>query len=132
MKAVRQQIQQLEKQAKQRRREAEKLDEELRARARSRNQPPMEAGNTVTTTTPTTNVEQLLRLQMKMHAITHLQSSRPKTKFGGGRKIDFAKHLKAFSMAVEAPEVSARQKLQEQQHYFEGTAYSLVESDILR
>ena len=71
-------------------------------------------------------------MQARMWAITHLQEIRPKAKFSGGRKTDFAKQMKLVEGAFETPAVSARQKLQELQHYFEGPAYDLVETDVLR
>ena len=46
--------------------------------------------------------------------------------------MDFARHMKLFLTTVESPGVSARQKVQELQHYFDGAAYTLVESEVLR
>ena len=83
-------------------------------------------------TTPINEMEQLVTLQTRMFAFTHLQNSRPKTKFSGGRKVDFSKQMKLFTNAVDAPGVTPRQKLQEFQYYFDGAAYQLIEADTLR
>ena len=79
-----------------------------------------------------TGMEKFMDMQARMWAITHLQEIRPKAKFSGGRKTDFAKQMRLVEGAFETPAISARQKLQELQHYFDGPAYDLVETDVLR
>ena len=76
--------------------------------------------------------EQMLALQLQFFATNHVQSVRPKVKFGGSKKIDFAKHLKQFSAATETPGVTPQQKILEFQHYFEGAALHLIEADLLK
>lgn len=77
-------------------------------------------------------MEKFMELQARMWATTHLQEIRPKVKFAGGRRTDFSKQMKLVEGAFETPGVTARQKLQELQHYFEGPALDLVETDVLR
>ena len=77
-------------------------------------------------------MEKLINIQAKMWAISHLQEIRPKDKFSGGKKTDFAKKMKQVEAAFETPCLTAHQKLQELKHYFEGAAYDIVEQDVLR
>ena len=75
---------------------------------------------------------QLTAIQTRMLAATHLRESRPKAKFSGGKKLDFAKHMKLLESAVDVEGVTPRQKVLELQHYFEGAAFRLVEAETLR
>ena len=72
----------------------------------------------------------MLALQMQMFATEHLKNSRPKSKFGGAKRIDFAKQKKLFTTAVESPGVTIQAKLLEFQHYFEGAALQMIEADL--
>ena len=75
---------------------------------------------------------ELAVLQTQMYATQHLKESRPKVKFSGGRKLDFAKHLKMLYTALDVPGVTTRQRVLELQHYFEGPAFQLIEAETLR
>ena len=75
--------------------------------------------------------EQMMQLQMRMFAVEHLKSIRPKAKFGGGKRLDFAKQMKLFQTAMDTPGVTLQNKMLEFQHYFEGTALQLIEADLM-
>ena len=76
---------------------------------------------------------EILKMQTRQMAIAQLKEARPEKKFGGvGKKVDFAKHLLEFKDAIEIPGVSKRQQLNEFRHWFEGSAYKLIEADVMR
>ena len=80
-----------------------------------------------------TAVTEILKMQTRQMAIAQLKEARPEKKFGGvGKKVDFAKHLLEFKDAIEIPGVSTRQQLSEFRHWFEGSAYKLIEADVMR
>lgn len=78
------------------------------------------------------SLAQLTAIQTRMLAATHLRESRPKAKFSGGKKLDFAKHMKLLESAVDVEGITPRQKVLELQYYFEGAAFRLIEAETLR
>ena len=125
---VRQELETLEKEVEEKRKQMrERLAQEDEKRVKRQVEPEVEPKRGASST-----MGNLLDIQARMWAASHLQGIRPKTKFSGGRKTDFAKQMKKLETALETPSVTHRQKLQELQHYFEGAAYDLVEVDVLR
>ena len=117
----------LEREAKEeerRRRMEQRAKEEERQRRTTPEAGPREGGPPA--------MDNLMDIQARMWAATHLQGIRPKAKFSGGNKTDFAKQMKRLETAFETPSITNRQKLQELQHYFEGAAYELVDAEVLR
>ena len=78
--------------------------------------------------------QQQLEAALKQTAIQQLKEARPAKKFSGSttKRMDFEKHMKIFNEAMEIPGVSKRQMLNEMQHWFEGSAFKLIEAETLR
>ena len=77
---------------------------------------------------------QQLEAALKQTAIHQLKEARPAKKFSGNttKRMDFEKHMKIFNEAMEIPGVSKRQMLNEMQHWFEGSAFKLIEAETLK
>ena len=78
--------------------------------------------------------QQQLEASLRQAALNQLKESRPKQKFSGakGKKMDFEKHMKQFNDAMEIPGVKRKQMLNEFQHWFDGSAFKLIEAETLR
>ena len=78
--------------------------------------------------------QQQLEASLRQAALNQLKESRPKQKFSGakGKKMDFEKHMKLFNDAMEIPGVRKKQMLNEFQHWFDGSAFKLIEAETLR
>ncbi|MEE3021990.1 MAG: hypothetical protein VX367_05025, partial [SAR324 cluster bacterium] len=78
--------------------------------------------------------QQQLEAALRQSALDQLKEARPTKKFSGNttKRMDFEKHMKIFNEAIEIPGVSKKQMLNEIQHWFEGSAFKLVEAETLR
>ena len=78
--------------------------------------------------------QQQLEAALRQGAINQLKEMRPNKKFSGAsnKKMDFEKHKKMFEEVVEIPGVSKKQILNEFQHWFEGSAFKLIEAETLK
>ena len=75
-----------------------------------------------------------LEAAMRRDALSQLKEARPKNKFSSAttKRMDFAKHKKLFNDTMDSPGVTKKQILNEFQHWFEGSAYKLIEAETLR
>ena len=75
-----------------------------------------------------------LEASLRQVALNQLKEARPNKKFSGAtnKRMDFAKHMKLFKEAMEIPGVSKKQMLNEFQHWFEGSAFKLIEAETLK
>ncbi|MEE3022954.1 MAG: hypothetical protein VX367_10140, partial [SAR324 cluster bacterium] len=78
--------------------------------------------------------QQQLEAALRQSALDQLKEARPTKKFSGNttKRMDFEKHMKIFNEAMEIPGVSKKQMLNEIQHWFEGSAFKLVEAETLK
>ena len=78
--------------------------------------------------------QQQLEAALRQGAINQLKEMRPNKKFSGAsnKKMDFEKHKKMFEEIMEIPGVTKKQVLNEFQHWFEGSAFKLVEAETLK
>ena len=78
--------------------------------------------------------QQQLEASVRQTALNQLKEARPNKKFSGSttKRMDFEKHMKLFDEAASIPGVTKRQMLNELQHWFEGSAYKLIEAETLK
>ena len=78
--------------------------------------------------------QQQLEASLRQTAVSQLKEARPAKKFSGNavKRMDFEKHMKLFNEMMEIPGATKKQILNEIQHWFEGSAFKLVEADTLK
>ena len=78
--------------------------------------------------------QQQLEASLRQTAVSQLKEARPAKKFSGSavKRMDFEKHMKLFNEMMEIPGATKKQILNEIQHWFEGSAFKLVEADTLK
>ena len=73
--------------------------------------------------------QQQLEASLRQTAVSQLKEARPAKKFSGSavKRMDFEKHMKLFNEMMEIPGATKKQILNEVQHWFEGSAFKLIE-----
>ena len=78
--------------------------------------------------------QQQLEASMRQNARAQLKELRPNKKFTGSttKRMDFEKHMKQFDEILEIPGATKKQILNEFQHWFEGSAFKLIEAETMK